>query len=177
MNLYSFLQLSLRCRQHLLLPHLVIQRQVWLVLNLTWDCRHVKWCMTLPLSFGRATWVGDKNTHSPLPSALCQFNLEWLVSFSPSSPDFGKIKWGSLLQVRSQNRVSLVAQWLRIHLPMQGTQVRALVQEDPTCCGATKPLHHDYWACALEPTSHNFWAYMPQLLKPTSSRADRKSVV
>ena len=27
---------------------------------------------------------------------------------------------------------SLVAQWLRTCLPMQGTQVRALVQEDPT---------------------------------------------
>ena len=27
---------------------------------------------------------------------------------------------------------SLVAQWLRIHLPMQGTRVRALVWEDPT---------------------------------------------
>ena len=35
---------------------------------------------------------------------------------------------------------SLVAQWLRIHLPMQGARVRALVQEDPTCCGATKPV-------------------------------------
>ena len=39
---------------------------------------------------------------------------------------------------------SLVAQWLRIHLPMQGTQVRALVREDPTCRGATKPLCHNY---------------------------------
>ena len=35
---------------------------------------------------------------------------------------------------------SLVVQWLRIHLPMQGTWIRALVQEDPTCCGATKPM-------------------------------------
>ena len=26
---------------------------------------------------------------------------------------------------------SLVVQWLRIHLPMQGTQVRALAREDP----------------------------------------------
>ncbi|KAJ8785411.1 hypothetical protein J1605_007008 [Eschrichtius robustus] len=34
---------------------------------------------------------------------------------------------------------SLVAQWLRIHLPTQGTRVRALVQEDPTCRGATNP--------------------------------------
>ena len=39
---------------------------------------------------------------------------------------------------------SLVVQWLRICLPMQGTQVRTLVPEDPTCCGATKPLHHNY---------------------------------
>ena len=39
---------------------------------------------------------------------------------------------------------SLVAQWLRIRLPMQGTQVRALVREDPTCRGATKPVHHNY---------------------------------
>ncbi|XP_067554440.1 beta-parvin isoform X3 [Pseudorca crassidens] len=26
----------------------------------------------------------------------------------------------------------------------KGTQVRALVQEDPTCCGATKPVRHNY---------------------------------
>ena len=32
---------------------------------------------------------------------------------------------------------SLVAQWLRICLPMQGARVRALVWEDPTCHGAT----------------------------------------
>ena len=39
---------------------------------------------------------------------------------------------------------SLVAQQLRIHLPMQGTRVRALVREDPTCRGATKPVSHNY---------------------------------
>ena len=39
---------------------------------------------------------------------------------------------------------SLVVQWLRIHLPMQGTQVRALVREDPTGRGAAKPMHHNY---------------------------------
>ena len=49
---------------------------------------------------------------------------------------------------------------------MQGTQVWALVQEDPTCCGAAKPVCHNYWAWALEPVSHNYWARMPQLLKP-----------
>ena len=39
---------------------------------------------------------------------------------------------------------SLVAQWLRICLPIQGTRVRALVWEDPTCRGATKPVRHHY---------------------------------
>ena len=37
---------------------------------------------------------------------------------------------------------SLVVQWLRIHLPMQGTRVRSLVRGDPTCRGATKPMHN-----------------------------------
>ena len=39
-------------------------------------------------------------------------------------------------------------------LPMQGTRVRSLVQEDPTSRGATKPM------------CDNYWAHMPQLLKP-----------
>ena len=38
---------------------------------------------------------------------------------------------------------SLVAQWLRICLLMQGTWVRALVWEDPTCRGATRPMSHN----------------------------------
>ena len=49
---------------------------------------------------------------------------------------------------------------------MQGTQVRALVREDPTCRRATKPVRQNYWACAREPASHNYWAHVPQLLKP-----------
>ena len=54
---------------------------------------------------------------------------------------------------------------------MQGTRVRALVQEDPTCHGATKPVRHNNWACALEPTSHNNWARVLQLLKPVRLEA------
>ena len=38
---------------------------------------------------------------------------------------------------------SLVVQWLRIRLPMQGTQVQDLAQEDSTCLRATKPVHHN----------------------------------
>ena len=40
-------------------------------------------------------------------------------------------------------RASLVVQWLRIRLPMQGTWVRSLAWEDPTCHEATKPMCHN----------------------------------
>ena len=40
-------------------------------------------------------------------------------------------------------------------LAMHGTPVRSLVQEDSTYLGATKPVCHDYWA------------WVPQPLKPT----------
>ena len=33
---------------------------------------------------------------------------------------------------------------------MPRTLVQSLVQEDPTCCGATKPVHHSYWAQGLQ---------------------------
>ena len=58
---------------------------------------------------------------------------------------------------------SLVAQWLRVCLPVQGTRVQALVREDPACRRATKPMCHNYRACALEPESHNYWAHVLQL--------------
>ena len=61
----------------------------------------------------------------------------------------------------------LVVQWLRTYLPVQGTQVRSPVQEDPTYLGVAKPMNHNYCACALEPRSHNYWAHVLQLLKPT----------
>ena len=68
--------------------------------------------------------------------------------------------------LRIRFRASLVAQWLGICLPVQGTWVQALFREDSTCPGATKPGCLNYWACALELASHNYWAHEPQLLQP-----------
>ena len=71
------------------------------------------------------------------------------------------------------HRTSLMVQWLRIHLPMQGTQVWSLVWKDSTCLGATKPMCHNYWASALETVSCNYQAHTPQLLKPVWSKAQK----
>ena len=59
-----------------------------------------------------------------------------------------------------ESRTSLVVQWLGIHQPLQGTRVRSLVWEDPTCLGATQPVHPKDSTCTLAPTlcsmrSHN----------------------
>ena len=52
---------------------------------------------------------------------------------------------------------------------MQETWVWSLILEDTTCCRATKPEHHSYWACALEPGS-KYWTHVLQLRKPTHPR-------
>ena len=61
----------------------------------------------------------------PIPHALLKCNVDIL-------PTKGRV-WAFL-----------VAQWLRIRLPMQGARVRILVREDPTCRRATKPMCDNY---------------------------------
>ena len=39
---------------------------------------------------------------------------------------------------------------------LQETQFWSLVQEDTTCHGVTKPVHHSYWAFAREAGNHNY---------------------
>ena len=55
-----------------------------------------------------------------------------------------KYNYSEQLREKHEEGTSLVVQWLRIHLPMQGTRVRALVREDPTCYRANKPVHYNY---------------------------------
>ena len=49
-----------------------------------------------------------------------------------------------------------MVQWLRIRLPLQGTQSPPLVQEDPTCRRAAELVGHSCWSpCLLEPVLRN----------------------
>ena len=54
---------------------------------------------------------------------------------------------------------------------MQETQVWSLIWEDTTFQEATKPMHHSYGACALEPKNHNYWTLVPQVLKTSHPSA------
>ena len=69
-------------------------------------------------------------------------------------PWFG-VDWqqmGTKVPMKKEPRgTSPVVWWWRICQPVQGTPVQSLFREHSTCLGATEPLHHNYWACALEP--------------------------
>ena len=81
----------------------------------------------------------QKDTRTPVfIAALFTIAKTWKQSKCPSTDEWIKKMWWA----------SLVAQWLRVCLPIQGTRVRALVWEDPTCRGATRPVSHNYCACA-----------------------------
>ena len=88
---------------------------------------------TLPSSAGDAGLIpggGAKITHASQPKSQ---NIKQKQYCNKFNKDF---KNGTY-------RASLVAQWLRICLLMQGTRVRALVWEDPTCHGAAGPVSHN----------------------------------
>ena len=96
--------------------------------------------MWIPMSgWEEALWSLEKGWPSPLVS----------MADGSSCPQLWAGRWVRLcVHVGGRDSCkqeltpgpSLVGQWLRIRLPMQGTRVRSLVQEDPTCRGATKPV-------------------------------------
>ena len=49
-----------------------------------------------------------------------------------------------MLSYKEQTQSSLVVQWLRLLLIMQGTWVQSLVQENSTCFEATESMDHNY---------------------------------
>ena len=79
------------------------------------------------------------------PGAARENNMEgWVLLSRVVREDFPKEMTFRMRSQRWEDGASLVAQWLRICLLMQETRVRALVWEDPTCRGATRPVSHNY---------------------------------
>ena len=68
----------------------------------------------------------------PSSRSDCESRSMEHISASPSPPAF-RLRSYSVWN-------SLVIQWLRIQLPMQGTWVQSLVWEDPTCLRVTKRM-------------------------------------
>ena len=106
------------------------------------------------------------HTHSTHILASCYklvlFSVAW-GKMSQDAPDLNT----------SQRRAKISFSWFQLIKIMGGLLwwlsgkeytcqrqekwVLSLGWEDSTCLRATKPMHHNYWACALEPVSHNYW--------------------
>ena len=85
----------------------------------------------------------------PLWKTVWRFLIKLKIGlpYNPAIPVLGiylKKNENTNLKRYMHSWASLVAQWLRICLPMQGIRVRTLVWEDPTCLGATRPVSHNY---------------------------------
>ena len=121
------------------------------------------WVPSIPLHTDRCLGSNSKDTRPsaeqgrsklrPFPARLAPHHTGspiMRVPCSQSQDSLGQLSlnWPfSHSQLAYQNMsawTSLVVQWLRIHLPMQRTRVRALVGEDPTCYRATKSMCHNY---------------------------------
>lgn len=103
----------------------------------------------------RTTW---EKSNRIFPSFQWKSMPGWrTLSFSGSSAHLWTSKLPTWVRLKKKKKIkgaSLVAQW-----------IWSLIWGDPTGCGATKPVHHDYWACAkelgattAEPTCCNRWS-------------------
>ena len=86
------------------------------------------------------------STHYSSPHSLLPHHMTLGRQPPPPTPDSSYIT-AKVMLLEHKSGTSLVAQWLRICLPRQRTQIRSLVQEDSTCQGALEPLCYSYWAC------------------------------
>ena len=86
------------------------------------------------------SWIMMRMGYKDTKLEARKYLEHWFPNLSARKNHLGSFK--------KNTRASLVVQWLRICLLMQGTRVQALVWEDPTCHGATRPVSHNYWAWA-----------------------------
>ena len=117
----------------------------------------------------------DRGVKHTLSDSARRDSWKRVPGFQQTSPHVPFPRVGSALDpftVKSHSHGAFpVTQWQRTCLPRQETQVRSLIWEEPTRLRATKPMCHNYQACALKPRSCNYQAHMPLLLKLANPRA------
>ena len=101
----------------------------------------VGWAGSSKLLLDSNIIASDPRKRTQIPSPVAHVSIKGKAQDFPGGP----------VVKNPPARASLLAQWWRIHMPMQETQVRSLIQEDLTCRGAAQPMHHHYWAHTLEP--------------------------
>ena len=110
--------------------------------------------LTVKLKLLGSIFYHTNNSSSLLFSSLRRCNLP-VTSFHPFKHEF-HTWWPHSQRMNTDvncgtgydnDKTSLVIQWLRIHLVMQGTPVWSLVPEDSTYHGTTKSMHTTTEVC------------------------------
>ena len=85
----------------------------------------------------------EREIKETIPFTMATKRIKYLgINLPKAVKDLYSENYKTLMK-EIKDGASLVVQWLRVCLPMQGTRVRALVWEDPTCRGATGPVSHN----------------------------------
>ena len=105
------------------------------------------WCAAVHGVGKTWTHLGDWKT-IPIQSIRPTWSWQGDLSELVSSSTYNKVCMALVLKELTW-WTSLVVQWLKIHLLMQGIWVQSLVWEDSTCLRATKAMCHNYWAHIL----------------------------
>ena len=122
------------------------------------------------------TWVWSLSGEDPLekgkatPSSILAWRIPWTVIVSP---------WGH----KESDTTEPLSLHFHIHVDFPDSPVvknpsanagnRGLIPglRDSINCGAPKPAHCRYWACALEPTGHSRWSpHTPEPMLRTKKR-------
>ena len=111
-----------------------------------WNCTVIWWNKAL---------VSSTCRYAMLDSETRIFRITASRWLSPMFPDYKAYFPFTRKETLHFRKVARGLPWWlsgkeRICLPMQETGVPFLIQEDPTCWGATKPVCHNYQACALD---------------------------
>ena len=100
--------------------------------------QHQIWCLSLlvshPLPYSASPLSNSSSASPNSDFNMMLFTMTSKGLYTSLNPQHSKLSLQTFL----------IVQWLRLSLPMQGTWVRPLVQEDSTCHGAAKPVLPDY---------------------------------
>ena len=108
----------------------------------------------------------------PLDSDLSRSSVLGNFSFFVWTENFHFKEIRRSRTLKKSFRASLVVQWIGFCLPIQGTSVRSVVQEDSTCLGATKPVSSNY---CTEARAHK--SRVTQQEKPPQRDGERAGLV
>ena len=163
------------------------QQKLWVKSATDQTCSHVATTLLQPTGNWGGWWRRHTSPRDPYVKAEEVGGRVWvgrMVRRSSGDQHSGQRSWGPLCYHHAPAYPQTVEQEPRLSRlggldfpdgpvvknppAKKGTWVWYLVQEDSTCCRATKPMLHSYWACATTAEAHEPWSPYSATREPTA---------